>query len=130
MSISLLLPPVAVPVLMSDSTTATSISLSWTSAGSENVTYVVEWQRNTSVGCTDEDTGSTTINGGSMTSHTITGLEEDSRYAVTVTASNTLGDKPSNQITAMAMMAREYDNAFDDVMHDCVSSQDPLQLQC
>ncbi|CAI8043300.1 hypothetical protein GBAR_LOCUS24034, partial [Geodia barretti] len=81
---------VAVPVLMSDSTTATSISLSWTSAGSEGVMYEVEWQRDTSVGCTDEDTGSTTITGGSMTSYTITGLEEDSRYAVTVNASNSL----------------------------------------
>jgi hypothetical protein len=48
---------VAVPVLMSDSTTATSISLSWTSAGSEGVSYEVEWQRDTSVGCTDVDTG-------------------------------------------------------------------------
>ena len=106
------LPLVAVPVLMSDSTTATSISLSWTSGGSEGVSYEVEWQRDTSVGCTDEDTGSTTITGGSMTSYTITGLEEDSRYAVTVTASNSLGDEPSNQITAMTMVAREYDEVL------------------
>ena len=122
--------PVAVPVLTVQSTTATSISLSWTSAGSEDVSYVVNWQRDTSVGCTDEDTGSTTITGGSMTSYNITGLEEDSRYAVTVTASNSLGDEPSNQITAMTMMAREYFKLFNDVMHDCVSFQDPLQLQC
>ena len=115
---------------MSDSTTATSISLSWTTGGSEGVSYEVEWQRDTSVGCTDEDTGNTTITGGSMTSYNITGLEEDSRYAVTVTASNTLGDEPSNQITPMTMVAREYDDAIDDVMHDCVSSQDQLQLQC
>ncbi|CAI8043298.1 hypothetical protein GBAR_LOCUS24034 [Geodia barretti] len=67
--------------------------------------YEVEWQRDTSVGCTDEDTGSTTITGGSMTSYTITGLEEDSRYAVTVNASNSLGDETSNHITAMTMVA-------------------------
>ena len=98
---------VAVPVLMSDSTRATSISLSWTSGGSEGVMYEVEWERNTSVGCTDEDTNSTAVTGSSMTSYTITGLEEDSRYAVTVNAYNSFGDEPSNQITAMTMMARE-----------------------
>ena len=54
------------------------------------LTHLIEWTRNTSVGCSDEDTGSASITGGSMTSYTITGLEEDSRYAVTVTASNTL----------------------------------------
>ncbi|CAI8051449.1 Receptor-type tyrosine-protein phosphatase F [Geodia barretti] len=80
---------------------ATSISISWTSAGSEGVMYVVEWQRNTSVGCTDVDTNSTTITGGSMTSYTINGLEEDSRYVITVTASNTSGDTVSNTVTAM-----------------------------
>ena len=58
------------------------------------------------------DTGSTTITGGSMTSYTITGLEEDSRYAVTVNASNSLGDEPSNQITPMTMVAREYDEVL------------------
>ena len=72
----------------------------------------MEWQRDTSVGCTDVDTGSTTITGGSMTSYTITGLEEDSRYAVTVNASNSLGDEPSNQITPMTMVAREYDEVL------------------
>ncbi|CAI8055357.1 Protein sidekick-2, partial [Geodia barretti] len=96
---------VAVPVLMSDSTTATSISLSWTSAGSEGVSYEVNWQRNTSVGCTDEDTGSTTITGGSMTSYTITGLEEDSRYIVNMTAYNSLGNEKSEPVTAMTMIA-------------------------
>ena len=98
---------VAVPVLTVGSTTFTSISLSWTSGGSEGVSYEVEWERDASVGCTDEDTGSTTITGGSMTSYTITDLQEDSRYAVTVTASNIHGDEPSNQITAMTMVAGE-----------------------
>ena len=86
---------------------ATSISISWTSAGSEGVMYVVEWQRNTSVGCTDVDTNSTTITGGSMTSYTINGLEEDSRYVITVTASNTSGDTVSNTVTAMTEEAGE-----------------------
>ena len=67
----------------------------------------MNWQRDTSVGCADEDTDSTTITGGSMTSYTITGLEEDSRYAVTVTASNTSGDRLSNTVTAMTEEAGE-----------------------
>ena len=92
---------------MSDSTTATSISLSWTSAGSEGVSYDVEWQRDTSVGCTDEDTDSTTITGGSMTSYTITGLEEDSMYIVNMTAYNPLGNERSEPVTGMTMIAGE-----------------------
>ena len=98
---------VAVPVLTSGIMTATSISLSWTSGGSEGVSYEVEWQRNTSVGCSDEDQDSTTITDGS-TSYIISGLEEDSRYEVTVTASNTLGEKTSNQITPVTLTAGEY----------------------
>ena len=103
----LLLFTVAVPVLTADSTTATSISLSWTSGGSEGVSYEVEWQRDTSVGCSDEDQNSTTITDGS-TNYTISGLEEDSRYTITVTASNTLGGKTSNQIAPMTITASEY----------------------
>ena len=98
---SLFLFTVAVPVLTADSPTATSISLSWTSGGSEGVSYEVEWQRNTSVGCSDEDQDSTTITDGS-TSYTISGLEEDSRYTITVTASNTAGSSEvSNSVTAV-----------------------------
>ena len=96
---------VAVPVLTAGTITATSISLSWTSGGSEGVSYEVEWQRDTSVGCSDEDQDSTTI---TDTSYTISGLEEDSRYEVTVTASNTLGEKTSNQIAPMTMTTGEY----------------------
>ena len=98
---------VTVPVLTSGTITATSTSLSWTSGGSEGVIYEVEWQRDTSVGCPDMVEGSTTITDGS-TSYTISGLEEDSRYEVAVTASNTLGEKTSNQITPMTMTAGEY----------------------
>ena len=64
----------------------------------------MEWQRDTSVGCSDEDQDSTTITDGS-TSYTISGLEEVSRYEITVTASNTLGEKTSNQITPVTIAA-------------------------
>ena len=68
------------------STTATSIRLSG-GVPSDSVadSYEVMWQRNTSVGCPDEDEGSITITDDSI-SYDIMGLEEDSSYIITVTA--------------------------------------------
>ena len=94
---------VSAPVLTIDSTTATSISLSWTSGGSEGVSYEVQWQRDTSVGCSYEDQDSQTIADGS-TNHTISGLEEGSSYIINMTASNSLGNERSHPITVMTMM--------------------------
>ena len=72
-------------------TTATSISLSWNvPTGSVVTQYLVEWQRDTSVGCTDEDQANTTITDGSTVTYDIPELEENSRYIVTVTASNSV----------------------------------------
>ena len=89
------------PSVSSDSTTATSISLSWSvPSGSVVDEYLIQWVRDTSGTCPDEDTDSTTISGGSATSHTIPGLEEDSTYTFTVTASNTAGSI-SNTVTAV-----------------------------
>ena len=90
-------------------TTATSISLSWSvPTGSVVTQYLVEWQRDTSVGCTDEDQGNTTITDGSV-SYDIPQLEENSRYnMVTVTASNSAGSSgASNSVTAMTAVAGE-----------------------
>ena len=64
------------------------------------------WQRDTSVGCSDEDEGSTTITDGS-TSYEIMGLEEDSNYSLTVTAANLNGRIASNPVTAMTKEAGE-----------------------
>ena len=63
------------------------------------------WERDTSVGCSDEDEGSATI----ITSlYDITGLEEDSSYTITVTASNSAGSSAvSNTVTAMNLEAGE-----------------------
>ena len=84
--------PVALPVVMVDSVTPTSISISWTSGGSEGVRYFVEWQRDTS-----EDQGTVTIIDGS-TSYVISGLEENSRYIIRVTASNAIGSEESDPV--------------------------------
>ena len=81
-----------------DSTTATSISLSWSvPSGSLVHRYVVMWERDTSAGeCPDDvDQDSTTITDGS-TSHTIMELEEDSTYIITVRASNAIGSAVSD----------------------------------
>ena len=56
------------------------------------------WQRDTSRDCPDEDDGSTTLTVGS-TSYTITGLEESSRYTITVIAMNANQMATSNNVT-------------------------------
>ena len=96
----------AQPSLTVGTTTATSISLSWTSAGSEVDSYEVMWQRDTSGECPDEDEDSISLTDGS-TSYDIMGLEEDSSYSITVTASNAAGSAVSNTVTAMTLEAGE-----------------------
>ena len=84
---------------------ATSISLSWTSAGSEVDSYEVLWQRDTSGECPDEDEGSISLTGGS-TSYDIVGLEEDSSYSFIVTAHNIAGSSAvSNTVTSTTLEA-------------------------
>ena len=77
-------------MLTVESTTATTISLSWTSAGSVVDSYEVMWERDTSGECPDEDRNNTSLSG-SSTSYTIRDLEEDSNYTITVSASNEIG---------------------------------------
>ena len=86
-----------------DSTTATSIILSGgVPSGSVADSYEVMWERDTSIGCSDEDVGSATSIG------TITGLQEDSSYIISVTASNAAGSSAvSNTVTAMTLEAGE-----------------------
>ena len=64
------------------------------------------WERDTSGECTDVDMNSTTISG-SSTSYTISGLEEDSNYTITVTATNTAGSAVSVPVTAVTGEAGE-----------------------
>ena len=92
---------------MADSTTATSISLSWNTGGSEGVNYTVVWQRDTSGDCSDENEGSESLSGGSMTMYDISELEEDSTYNITVTATNSLGSEMSVAISANTLTAGE-----------------------
>ena len=67
----------------------------------------MDWQRVTTGECDYEDEGSATLVGGSMTSYTVTGVQEDSNYTITVTASNSIGDEVSESITGETMTAGE-----------------------
>ena len=97
------------PSVTIGTTTATSISLSWSvPSGSVVASYEVMWQRDTSVGCSDEDKGSTTINTNAIsTAYAISGLEEDSLYRITVTAVNSIGSIVSETVIVMTEEAGE-----------------------
>jgi len=74
------------------SSTATTISLSWTvPSGSVVESYEVTWER-------DGIRSSTTITDG-FTSYTITALEAEANYTITVTASNGAGSAVSDPVT-------------------------------
>ena len=91
------------PVISVVSTTATSITLSG-GVPSDSVadSYEVMWERDTSIGCSDEDEGSA-----SATSiGEITGLQEDSSYTITVTAINDAGTS-EDTVTVMTLEAGE-----------------------
>ena len=94
------------PVVSVGFTTPTTIPLTWTSAGSQVDSYEVTWERDTSGECTDVDENSATISG-SSTSHTISGLQEDSNYTITVTATNTAGSAVNVPVTAVTGEAGE-----------------------
>ena len=91
---------------MVSSTTATSISLSWTASSGSIDSYEITWRKSSSEQCTDDERGNTTITDGS-TSYTITGLEEYSNYSITVTATNALGSVVGHSISGMTGEAGE-----------------------
>ena len=87
------------PTLLVNTVTGNIIFLSWSvPSGSEVKLYEVTWQRDISGECSDENEGSTTINGGSN-SYNITELEEDSNYTITVTATNEVGSAMNDPVT-------------------------------
>ena len=98
--------PGQLTAVMVDSTTLTTISLSWTAPSGVVDSYEVMWERDTSGKCRDVDEGSATITGVS-TSYTITRLQEDSSYNITVIATNAAWSTISRSITVMLAEAGE-----------------------
>ena len=88
--------------------TATFIRITGSvSSGSVVTEFVVEWQRDTSVGCSDVN-GRTISESGEFTSYTITGLEPGNRYTIRVTVSNSAGTAPvSNTVNGRTLEAGE-----------------------
>ena len=72
------------------------------SSGSVVTGFVVEWQRDTSVGCSDVNERTISVNGAFII-YTIMGLEPGNRYSITVTVSNSAGNAVSSPVTAMTL---------------------------
>ena len=108
------------PSISVNSTTVTTISLSWSvPSGSVVTSYVVMWQRDTSV-CSGDDDGSMSVTTTSVsTSRNITVQEEDSSYSITVTATNAAGSSaPTIAVTAVTGEAGYYFLPLSTVFHD------------
>ena len=85
-----------------DSTTTTSISLSWTiSTGSEVTSYEVTWQLSGS-----DVIFSATLTG-SATGYTVEGLESGSIYSITVIATTSSGTVTSTPLLVTTLMEGE-----------------------
>ena len=106
---SLSVPSAAV---LDDPTIVTTTTITITGSGSVVTGFVVEWQRDTSVGCSDVNQGTYSVTG-AVTSYTITGLEPGNRYTITVTVSNSAGTAPvSNTVTAMTVETGEREREY------------------
>ena len=99
-----LISAVLVPVVTVVSKTPTTIQLCWTSSGSLVESYEVVWKRDTSGECSVVKVGKTTITDGS-TCYSITKLEEDSSYTITVAESNAAGSAVSEPVTGTTLEA-------------------------
>ena len=88
---------------------ATTITISGSvSSGTRVNGFYVEWQRDTSVGCSYSNMRRLIVNRGFTGSYTILGLEPGNRYTINVTVFNGAGSSPvSNSVTAMTREAGE-----------------------
>ena len=88
--------------------TATTIRITGSVPSVSVVTgFEVEWQRDTSVGCSDVNERTISVNG-EFTSYTIMVLEPGNMYTITVAVSNSAGTAPvSSPVTAMTLETGE-----------------------
>ena len=104
------MPPVEAPVVtvVESPVTATSIPVTWSSGGSEGVSYVVEWEYGG--GCPGISGGSQSIGVGGSREYTIEDLEEYITYSITVRASNSLGSVDSTAVNGRTSEASKFTN--------------------
>ena len=87
------------PVLMDATATSTTIALNWTQSGSSVDSYTVSYTYTIRRCGSGPVSGSEDISDGNARSFTLTDLEEDSDYTITLTAISAAGQLTSNQIT-------------------------------
>ena len=97
--------------VLSDTTSPSSTAITITGSvpsGSVVTGFEVRWQRDTSVGCSDEDESTISGTGAFPNSYQISRLEPGNRYTITVTVSNAAGTAPaSNSVTGTTLETGE-----------------------
>ena len=97
--------PFSAPFLQVSSVTDTTIAITGgvPADGSVVTGFMVHWQRDTLVGCSDEDEGSINVNSGFI-AEIIPDLEPGNRYFITATAYNAVGNGPvSDKVTSSTL---------------------------
>ena len=90
--------------------TSTAITITGSVPSGTVVTgFEVEWQRDTSVGCSDVDEDTISETGVFSNSYQISGLQPGNSFTITVTVSNTAGTAPaSNPVTGTTLETGVY----------------------
>ena len=96
------------PVLMDATATSTTIALSWTQSGSSVDSYTVSYTYTIRRCGSGPVSGSEEIRNGNARHFTLTDLEEDSDYTITLTAISAAGQFVSNQISITTTIAGSY----------------------
>ena len=101
--------PSAAVLIGTTSVLSTAITITGSVPSATVVTgFEVRWQRDTSVGCSDEDEDTISEDAAFHNSYQISGLEPGNRYTITVTVSNAAGTAPaSNSVTGTTLETSE-----------------------
>ena len=129
-----LYPTVPSVAVLSGTTSPSSTAITITGSvpsGSVVTGFVVRWQRDTSVGCSDEDEDTISETGAFPNSYQISGLELGNRYTITVTVSNAAGTAPaSNSVTGTTLETGERESSPRSVLTTIFfSPQLPVMVQ-
>ena len=104
-------PTVPSAAVLSEATSPSSTAITTSGSvpsGTVVTGFEVRWQRDTSVGCSDEDEDTISETAAFHNSYQISGLEPGNRYTITVTVSNAAGTAPdSNSVTGTTLETGE-----------------------